>query len=82
MIASAAGGLREAVIDNETGLLVAPGDSGALAGAISGLIQDAPRRQELARQGREWARERFDLPRVAEQYVHLYRRLAGSLADG
>ena len=48
MVASATGGLADLVEDGVTGLLVPPGDAGALAGAISTLVLDAPRRERMA----------------------------------
>lgn len=52
VIARAAGGLREAVRDGETGVLVASGDPGVWAEAIAGLLADADRLDALGRAAR------------------------------
>ena len=47
VVASAVGGVGEAVTDGVAGLLVPPGSPEALAAAIGELIRSAPRRQQL-----------------------------------
>jgi glycosyltransferase involved in cell wall biosynthesis len=59
VIAAAAGGVPEIVTDGETGLLVAPGDSGALASAIARLIDDPAAASAMAARGRVRARDAF-----------------------
>ena len=54
-------GIPELVRDGETGLLVAPGDVGALAAALGRLAGDAALRDRLGRAGREHVREHFDI---------------------
>ena len=49
------GGVGEAVLDGETGLLIAEGDEGALAGAVRRLLEDGALRGRLGRRGREFA---------------------------
>lgn len=49
VIATAVGGVPEVVRDGENGLLVAPGDAGALAGAIGRFFEDGELRARLAR---------------------------------
>ncbi len=51
VIAHDIGGVAEAVVDGETGLLVAPGDRAALTAAFSKLISDPALRQQLGRAG-------------------------------
>jgi glycosyltransferase involved in cell wall biosynthesis len=50
-IASKIGGLVELIQNGETGLLVAPGDSAALAGAMLSVLEDHPLRERLIRAG-------------------------------
>jgi phosphatidyl-myo-inositol dimannoside synthase len=52
IVAHAIGGVPEAVIDGETGLLVQPDDSAALTTAFARLIADADLRQRLGIAGR------------------------------
>jgi glycosyltransferase involved in cell wall biosynthesis len=53
-------GIPEALKDRETGLLIPPGDSKALADAILELKNDDELRSRVGRQGREYVRENFD----------------------
>jgi glycosyltransferase involved in cell wall biosynthesis len=66
-----AGALPEVVGD--CGTLVPPGDRAALAEAIVRLLEDEALRSELARRGRERARERFSLARWSEAMAESYR---------
>ena len=56
LVASRVGGLQDAVVDGETGLLVPVGDAHALAEALASLARDPER---LKRMG-EAARARFE----------------------
>jgi starch synthase len=76
VVGSAVGGIPEVVSDGETGLLVPPGDPGALAGALSALIADPARAAALGRAGRERAVAEFGWQAVAEQTAALYAELA------
>jgi glycosyltransferase involved in cell wall biosynthesis len=55
VIASNVHGLRDAVRDGETGLLVSHGDPTALAAALIDLVGDPERRQQMGAAGRRWA---------------------------
>ncbi|HSL84433.1 MAG TPA: glycosyltransferase, partial [Thermoanaerobaculia bacterium] len=77
VVATGVGAVAEAVLDGETGLLVAPGDPRALAEALDRLLGDAPLRERLGRAGRERVRRHFALPAVVDRFEELYRRLAG-----
>ena len=56
VVAHAIGGVPEAVIDGETGLLVAPGDQAALTAAFARLLGDPALRRRLGDAGRARAR--------------------------
>ncbi len=72
VVASDVGGLREIVVQNETGLRVPAGDSQALASAVAELVNDAARRREYGTRGRERVRERYTLEQTARQtYLNL-----------
>ena len=55
-VASDAPGLRESVVDGETGLLVPHGDVDALTEAIGGLLDDHARREAMGRAARRYAK--------------------------
>lgn len=58
IVAHAIGGVPEAVIDGETGLLVAPGDTAALTQAFARLLDDSSLRRRLGEAGRTRALSR------------------------
>lgn len=67
VVASRIGQLRELVRDGDTGLLVQPGDSEALARAVSRLVGDETLRKNMGRHAREEAlREHTWTRRVAD----------------
>ena len=65
-IASDSPGLRDSVVDGETGFLVPHGDVGALAERIRHLIDDETLREQLGEGARQFA-ERFTWERAAEE---------------
>ncbi|MFN2628678.1 MAG: glycogen synthase [Gaiellaceae bacterium] len=75
VVASAVGGIPEVVVDRETGLLVPPGDPGALAAAVNELVSAPERARAMGEAGRRRAVESFRWGRIAEQTAELYRSL-------
>ena len=73
VIASNVQGLRDAVKDNETGLLYAYGDIDDLAVKIRQLLADHQLRERLTRNAIEWAKG-FDWDIAAQQTVELLQR--------
>jgi glycosyltransferase involved in cell wall biosynthesis len=73
VVATSVGGLRDLVVDGETGLLVPPGDVNALMGALERLLGDADFRHALGAAARERARLRFSWDTVAEATVAAYK---------
>jgi len=74
-VSTRVGGIPEVVEHDRSGLLVPPGDAGALAGALEALIHDAPRRHALGRAAKDRARARFSAEVIVPRYEALYRRL-------
>ena len=60
IITTAVGALAEAVQPDESGLVVSPGDVGALRAAILSLTDDGGRRHQMGRAGHALARRKFD----------------------
>ena len=60
VVATNSGSISEVVIDQETGLLVEPQDSEALALAISKLLKDAELCNRIAVNARKMVLEKFD----------------------
>lgn len=71
VVSSLAGGLPETFVPEDTGVGVAPGDAAALAGAVLTLVRDPDRRGRLGAAGRDWARGRFSLERIAGDFERL-----------
>jgi glycosyltransferase involved in cell wall biosynthesis len=76
-VATAVGGVPEAVLEGRTGYLVPPSDARALAAAMSQLA--AEDRGAMSRAAREHAVEHFDLRVVVQQWERLYRELLDPL---
>jgi len=77
VVATDVGGVRDAVRDGETGLLVRAADAGALADAILRLAADPGRAAALAACARGRVREGFSVQRMAGDYARLYKELLG-----
>ena len=73
VVASAVGGLRDLVVDGETGLLVPPRDPRALREALDRLLGDRELRRRLGAAARERAQERFSWDAVTEATIGVYR---------
>ena len=72
VIAGNTGGAPEVVLLGETGLLVPPGGIEDLKDAIILLTEDAPFRERLGRQGREWILQRFSVEKYIDRVELLY----------
>lgn len=71
VVATRVGGIPEAVVDGETGVLVPPSDPQALGEALSALAGDPERRARLGVEGRRRARG-FSADRTEERTRSLY----------
>ncbi len=60
-----------------TGLVVPPGDAGALADALRRLLADPALRAELGQAGRRRAVQHFEESRMVERFVEIVESLAG-----
>lgn len=75
LIASRIGGLTTIVAENDTGLLVPPGDVAAWRAAIGALLADPGRAARLGEAGRERVHQQFVASAVIPQIAGIYRRL-------
>jgi len=73
VVATRVGGVGEAVVDGETGILVAPADSPALAGALRAVLAMPDRGAALGQAGRERAIRDFSVRQMIDRYCALYR---------
>lgn len=72
IVATAAGGIPEVVVDGETGLLVPPRDDRALAAAIVRLLKDEALRARMGAAGLARVREHFSAERMVRDTVAVY----------
>ena len=71
------------MVPDVTGLLVPPGDAGALTRAIERVLDDPARASTLGRAGRDRVAARFTWDRIADTLASYYESaLARAPADG
>ena len=80
VVATRVAGLRDAVVDGETGLLTPLGDRKAMARALIGLLREPDERERLARNARERSR-RYTWDDTARQTIRVIRHAMGESAD-
>lgn len=82
VVATAVGGNPEAVRHEETGLLVPPADSAALARAMGRLLADPATARAFGAAARKRVVAYFELSRMARQYEAVYEQLVGARSRG
>ncbi len=75
VIATAVGGVPELVKDGETGILIPPQDTQALAQAILKLATNPEFGEQMGQTEQKLAQEQFDIARTAREYESLYLEL-------
>jgi glycosyltransferase involved in cell wall biosynthesis len=76
--ATAAGGIPEVIISEETGLLAPPRDSQALARLLSRLLHEADLREALGRRGPQLVAARYSLEQMADRLEAVYDGIMGN----
>lgn len=74
VVGTRAGGIPEAVTDEDTGLLVTPHDEAALAAAIIRLLKDPVLAARFGASGRQRAAEYFSVERMVSETQHVYQK--------
>jgi glycogen(starch) synthase len=77
IVATSVGGLPDVIIDKQTGLLVEPGNSGAIAEAILSLLDHPEQAVKMGQNARLRSQKFFTWSGYVDAYDELYRRLAG-----
>jgi glycosyltransferase involved in cell wall biosynthesis len=75
VVGTSVGGIPEVIVDGETGLLVPPRDTRALAQAMGRLMADPDYRGQLGRRGRELVVEKFSMEQMAAEIEAVYEVL-------
>ncbi len=76
IVATDAGGIRDAVLDGETGLIAADGDVNGIAQHVIRLLDDRMLAEKLGNRGREYAKE-HDWTEIAGRYITWYGKSLG-----
>jgi len=80
VVATTAGAFPEFIDDGRTGILVPPGDPGALAAAIKSLLLDRERCARMGAAASEHIRSHFTWERTARETVAIYEDVVGGCA--
>jgi len=75
IVATAVGGVPDLIDDGVHGLLVPPGDSGALAEAVGSLLADPERARTLGERAQARRRSEFDIATLVGRLEQLYAEL-------
>ncbi|HEY0416527.1 MAG TPA: glycosyltransferase [Gaiellaceae bacterium] len=74
VVATRVSAVPEIVLDGVTGVLVDPGDDGAVADALAALIAAPARRRDLGDAGRRRAHDEFSVARMTERTLAVYEQ--------
>jgi glycosyltransferase involved in cell wall biosynthesis len=77
VVASAVGGIPDQVRHGKEGLLVPPGDTGAMGDAIVALLRDPARARSLGEAGRRRATTEFSHASMVRRIEDVYREVLG-----
>ena len=77
VVASDVGGVREEVVEGQTGFLFPPGDVGAARDRIGSLLADPTLRNRMGAAGRRRYEELFSLEHMLEKTLAVYRMILG-----
>jgi glycosyltransferase involved in cell wall biosynthesis len=75
VVATAVSGTTQVMIPGETGLVIPPHDSRALAGAITQLLSNPAQAQAMGRAAKQHVNMNFSAQKQADEHLALYRRL-------
>jgi len=75
VVATRVGGVPEVLAADETGMLVEPADSAALAAAILDLLGDAGRRSRMGEAARRHVRQRYGMAGMVAAVEEVYARV-------
>jgi glycosyltransferase involved in cell wall biosynthesis len=81
VIASRAGGMPEAVLHEQTGLLIPPGDAQALVAAMERLLSDPVLIEEYGAAGRRRMAAEFSIAAMAAGNLAVYRQLISPIPN-
>lgn len=77
IVATDVGAVSTVIRNNETGILVAPNDIGAITEAINRILSDESLQHTLSTAAQEFAAGTYSLDHAAEAYARIYDSLCG-----
>lgn len=77
VVATDVGGVRSAVIDGTSGIVVSPDDVDRLAGAVGSILDHPEMARRMGLAGREQAAASYRIERLVEDHDRVYRALLG-----
>ncbi|MGH7183386.1 MAG: glycosyltransferase, partial [Nitrospiraceae bacterium] len=81
VVATAVGGVTEIIVDQETGFLVPPGDTAAMAHCLRYALEHDHLRTSIGMRGYQFVRSTFDVERMVASVQNLYDELL-NVKDG
>lgn len=75
VVSTAVGGVPGVLLDGQTGLLVPPSDSAALAAAMTGLLRDPGRREKMGRAGHARVEAHYSIKAMVDAIIAVYDKL-------
>ena len=78
VVASAVGGIQDQIVEDRSGVLVAPNDLEGFAGAVVRLLNEPARAEWMGENARERVRKEFLGARHLEQYVDLFESVVSA----
>ena len=81
VVGTSAGGTAEYVVNGESGIIVPPKDSSALASAIVTLLKDSELRRAMGASARKRSVDKFQRSEIARQTVLLYEQAKGQFSQ-
>lgn len=75
VISTTAGSIPDVVLDRQTGMIVSPRDSAALAARIEELLDQAPLRHRLGANARRHITEHYSIDRMIDRLEQVYRKV-------
>jgi glycosyltransferase involved in cell wall biosynthesis len=80
VVSTPIGDIAAMLCDGEAGLLVAPGDPSAIAGAVARLLEESDLATRIAGRAREELK-RYTWSRIREQWTAIYAEVLTPTAD-
>jgi glycosyltransferase involved in cell wall biosynthesis len=80
VVATDVGGAKEAILENETGYTVPPGDDELMAARIIALLRDPAKARAMGEKGKRVVEEKFSSEALLKNTTALYEKLSSRAA--